>query len=68
MRCRRAAEEWKDKANDPEGGRLLPFLFEHGRIELRAGEKGKHDSADAGEEFDPRLIDAEHALRQRPFR
>ena len=56
---RRAAEKRKEEADQAECGGLLPFLLENLRIELGAGEKGQHDGADPGEEFDPWLVDAE---------
>ena len=49
----RAKKEGNEKADGAERGGLLPFEFEHVRLEFRAGEKGQQHHADARKELDP---------------
>jgi len=52
-RRRGAGQERNGEACKADSGRLTPFQFEYGRIELGAGQEGQHDRADARQELDP---------------
>jgi hypothetical protein len=59
MSSRRACQERKKEAREPDRARLLPFEPENDGIKLGARKKRQDDRADSREKLDPGLVGSE---------
>ncbi len=57
---RGAAQEGREKPDQPQRRRFLPIAPEYDGVELRAGQEREHDGAGAGQELDPGFVASEH--------
>src|SRR6266536_2736675 len=59
MGHRRAAQEWRQKADEADNNRFFPVLTENYRVEFDPREKSEDDRAGSSEKCDPRLLRSE---------